>query len=123
MRSHSVVLVFARNFGYNRENSRIGSEILARRTEEERLVDLEEKIRKMQLEKQRLANQVRQKERKERTRRLIQVGGLIEKHFEIEGEEETIKLIASFKESVVNNKEKILDLDIDQARTILKINK
>ena len=74
VRSHSVVLVFARNFGYNRENSRIGSEILARRTEEERLVDLEEKIRKMQLEKQRLANQVRQKERKERTRRLIQVG-------------------------------------------------
>ncbi|MEK4444360.1 MULTISPECIES: conjugal transfer protein TraD [unclassified Niallia] len=95
---------------------------MARRTEEERLVDLEEKIRKMQLEKQRLANQVRQKERKERTRRLIQVGGLIEKHFEIEGEEEIIKLIASFKKDVVKNKEKILKMDIEQARKILQIN-
>jgi len=94
---------------------------LARKTEEERLIDLEEKIRKMQLEKQRLANQVRQKERKERTRRLIQVGGLIEKHFEIEGEEETIKLIASFKEVVAKNKEKILEMNIDQARKILRI--
>ncbi|NMO80140.1 conjugal transfer protein TraD [Niallia alba] len=94
---------------------------MARRTEEERLVDLEEKIRKMQMEKQRLANQVRQKERKERTRRLIQVGGLIEKYFEIKGEEETIKLIVSFKESVEKNKEKILSLDIDQARKILQV--
>jgi len=68
-----------------------------------------------------LANQVRQKERKERTRRLIQVGGLIEKHFEIEGEEETIKLIASFKEVVAKNKEKILEMNIDQARKILRI--
>jgi len=94
---------------------------LARKTEEERLIDLDEKIKKMQLEKQRLENQVRQKERKERTRRLIQVGGLIEKHFEIKGEEEVIKLIVSFKESVEKNKEKILSLDIDQARKILKI--
>ena len=93
---------------------------LARKTEEERLIDLDEKIKKMQLEKQRLANQVRQKERKERTRRLIQVGGLIEKHFEIEGEEETIKLIASFKETVIKNKEKMLAMDIDQARKILQ---
>jgi hypothetical protein len=96
---------------------------LARRTEEERLVDLEEKIRKMQLEKQRLANQVRQKERKERTRRLIQVGGLIEKHFEIEGQEETIKLIASFKEVVLKNKNKMLAMDINDARKVLKISK
>ncbi|UQZ76242.1 hypothetical protein C2I17_17720 [Niallia circulans] len=93
---------------------------MARRTEEERLVDLEEKIRKIQLEKQRLANQVRQKERKERTRRLIQVGGLMEKHFEIEGEEEVIKLIASFKEVVEKNKEKMLAMDIDHARKILR---
>lgn len=93
---------------------------MARKTEEERLIDLDEKIKKMQLEKQRLANQVRQKERKERTRRLIQVGGLIEKHFEIEGEEETIKLIASFKETVIKNKEKMLAMDIDQARKILQ---
>ncbi len=95
---------------------------LARRTEEERLIDLEEKIKKMQLEKQRLANQVRQKERKERTRRLIQVGGLIEKYLEIDGEEEAIKLIAYFKEDVVKNKEKILKMDIEQARKILQIN-
>ncbi|MCM3364792.1 conjugal transfer protein TraD [Niallia sp. MER TA 168] len=95
---------------------------MARRTEEERLIDLEEKIKKMQLEKQRLANQVRQKERKERTRRLIQVGGLIEKYLEIDGEEEAIKLIAYFKEDVVKNKEKILKMDIEQARKILQIN-
>lgn len=43
----------------------------------------------------------------------------MEKHFEIEGEEEAIKLIASFKEVVEKNKEKMLAMDINHARKIL----
>lgn len=94
---------------------------LARRTEEERLVDLEEKIRKMQLEKQRLENQVRQKERKERTRRLIIMGGLLEKHLGIKSEEEAIKMIASFQDPIMKNKEKMKQLDIEVAKQKLGI--
>lgn len=94
---------------------------MARKTEEERMMDLDEKIKRMQLEKQRLANQVKQKERKERTRRLIQIGALMEKHFEFEGEEEAIKLIASFQDSVLKNKDKIKQLNINVAREKLGI--
>lgn len=94
---------------------------LARKTEEERLLEMDEKIKKMQAEKQRLANQVKQKERKIRTQKLIRMGGLLEKHLGITGEEETIKLIASFQRSIFENKDRVNAMDINQARNILGI--
>ncbi|WP_437834678.1 hypothetical protein ACQRXC_29610 (plasmid) [Niallia taxi] len=94
---------------------------MARKSEEERLLDMDEKIKKMQAEKQRLANQVKQKERKARTQRLIRMGGLLEKYLGITGEEETIKLIASFQKSILENKDRVHAMDINQARNILGI--
>ncbi len=43
----------------------------------QRIADAEEQIRQLQARKQALAQQLRQQERKERTRRLIQIGGIM----------------------------------------------
>lgn len=51
-----------------------------RKTEIERIKDLEEKIAQMKAQKQRLENRQKEKERKSRTRRLIQIGALAEKY-------------------------------------------
>jgi hypothetical protein len=44
---------------------------------EQRIADTEERIRQLQARKQVLAQQVRGQERKDRTRRLIQIGGIM----------------------------------------------
>lgn len=44
---------------------------------EQRIADTDERIRQLQARKQTLAQQARQQERRDRTRRLIQVGGII----------------------------------------------
>ncbi len=46
---------------------------------EQRLADTETRIRQLEARKQNLAQAVRQQERKERTRRLIQIGGIMAK--------------------------------------------
>jgi len=43
----------------------------------QRVAEVEEQIRQLQARKQALAQQLRQQERKERTRRLIQIGGIM----------------------------------------------
>jgi len=92
---------------------------LARKTDAEKLKELEEKMKQIKIEQQKVANRLKQKERKERTKRLIEVGALIEKHFEIKGKDETIKLIYSYRESVKNNKDKILGVEIEKAKAEL----
>lgn len=44
---------------------------------EQRLAETQERIRQLEARKQALAQQVKQRERKERTRRLIQIGGIM----------------------------------------------
>ncbi|MDF2627212.1 MAG: hypothetical protein K0R39_1043 [Symbiobacteriaceae bacterium] len=46
---------------------------------EERLTDVEVRIRQLQARKQALAQQVKQQQRKERTRTLIQIGAILAK--------------------------------------------
>ena len=94
---------------------------MARMTEEQRLQKLQEKMEKLKLEKQKIESREKEKERKERTRRLIKIGALIEKHFEIKSEEEAILLVASLKEYVLKNKEKVNQQDINVAREKLGI--
>lgn len=48
------------------------------KTDEERIGNLEEKIKKLEAKKKELETRTREKERKERTRRLIQIGAIIE---------------------------------------------
>ena len=52
-----------------------------RRSPEERLADLNKKMEQLKAQKQRVQAQLSQKERKERTRRLIQIGAVFEKQF------------------------------------------
>ena len=55
------------------------------KTDEERLKELEEKMEQMKVQKQQVESRLKEKERKERTRRLIQVGAIFEKYFDIIG--------------------------------------
>ena len=83
-----------------------------KRTDEEILQELEEKIEKMKAKKQQVEARKKEKERKERTRRLIQVGAIFEKYFEIQNEEEAEKIAKALKSYVGKNKDKILHHDV-----------
>jgi GTP cyclohydrolase II len=48
------------------------------KSEEERIGNLEEKIKKLEAQKKQLQAKTREKERKERTRRLIQIGAIMD---------------------------------------------
>jgi hypothetical protein len=50
---------------------------MAGKSVEQRLSDTEERIRRLQARKQTLSQAIRQQERKDRTRRLIQIGGIL----------------------------------------------
>jgi hypothetical protein len=82
-----------------------------KRTDEEILQELEEKIGKMKA-KQQVEARKKEKERKERTRRLIQVGAIFEKYFEIQSEEEAEKIAKALQSYVGKNKDKILHHDV-----------
>ena len=83
---------------------------MARKTDQERLQELEEKMEQIKKKKQQLANRLQVKERKDRTRRLIEVGAIFEKYFEIEDQEEAEKIAISLKNYVETNKDKFLNL-------------
>ncbi|MGZ0880259.1 hypothetical protein ACWZQY_030425 [Priestia megaterium] len=83
-----------------------------KRTDEEILQELEEKIEKMKAKKQQVETRKKEKERKERTRRLIQIGAIFEKYFEIQSEEEAEKIAKALQSYVGKNKEKILNHDV-----------
>lgn len=54
-----------------------------RATREEQLAKIEEKMSQLSARKQRITAELNQKERKARTRRLIEIGAIFEKGFEI----------------------------------------
>ncbi|MEC2076239.1 hypothetical protein [Metabacillus fastidiosus] len=59
---------------------------------------------------------MREKERKARTKRLVEVGAIFEKHFGIEGQEEAEKFALALKKYVVEKKDKIINMNIEQLR-------
>lgn len=50
---------------------------MAIKNEEQRIEELSDKIKKLEAQKKQLEARTREKERKERTRRLIQIGGIL----------------------------------------------
>lgn len=50
---------------------------MAIKTEEQRIEALSEKIKKLEMQKKQLETRTKDKERKERTRKLIQIGGIL----------------------------------------------
>lgn len=57
---------------------------------------------------------MKEKQRKERTRRLIQIGAIFEKYFEIADIDQAEKIAFALKKQVENNKEKILAIDLEK---------
>ncbi len=89
---------------------------MARKTDEERLRELEKKIEQTKEKKQQLKNRLKQKERKERTRRLIQVGAIFEDYFDFEGVEKAQQYAYSFQDSARKNKETIERIDMEETK-------
>ena len=54
---------------------------VTRRSPEEQLAELDKKMEQLKARKQQIQTKISQKERKERTRRLIQIGAIFEKQF------------------------------------------
>lgn len=94
---------------------------LARKTDEERLRELEEKMEQIKARKQQVASRIQQKERKERTRRLIQVGAIFEKYFDVIGENQAEKVAYGMRDVVAKNKEKLLNIDVEKSKKENKI--
>ena len=67
--------------------------MMARKTDEERLKELEEKMEQIKARKQQVESRLKEKERKERTRRLIQMGAIFEKYFDIVGVDQAEKML------------------------------
>lgn len=91
---------------------------MARKTDAERLLELEKKIEQIKVKKQQVESRLKEKERKERTRRLIQVGAIFEKYFEIEGQEEAEKVAVAFQRNVLKNKEKVVTMSLEQLKQL-----
>ncbi|WP_226530883.1 hypothetical protein [Metabacillus niabensis] len=94
---------------------------MGRKTDEERLRELEEKMDQIKAKKQQVASRIQQKERKERTRRLIQVGAIFEKYFDIVGEDQAEKVAYGMKEAVEKHKAKLLNIDVEKSKEANKI--
>ena len=95
--------------------------IMARKTDDERLLELEEKIAQIKAQKQQLASRIQTKERKERTRRLIQVGAIFEKYFDIVGEDQAEKVAYGLKDRALKHKNDLLRIDVEKSKEENKI--
>lgn len=89
---------------------------LVRKTDTERLEELEEKMEQIKAKKQQVASRIQAKERKERTRRLIQVGAIFEKYFDIIGEDQAEKVAYGMKDAVGNHKNKLMNIDVEKSK-------
>lgn len=85
----------------------------------QQLENLEKRIQQMEAKKLEIENRLKEKERKARTKRLIQVGALFEKHFEFEGSNDALKFIYALKKVSKENREKIMSRDLDQVKVAL----
>lgn len=89
---------------------------MARKTDVERLQELEKKMEHIKVRKQQVESRMKEKERKDRTRRLIQVGAIFEKYFDLVGEDQAEKIAFGMKEMVEKNKEQLLNIDLEKSK-------
>lgn len=73
---------------------------MATKNDEQKLLDVSEKIKRLESEKKALITKVKTKERKERTRRLIQIGAIMDSM-----SMNNTELAEKFKNTVQNNTE------------------
>ncbi|RID87706.1 hypothetical protein D1953_04925 [Peribacillus asahii] len=87
---------------------------MARKTDAERLLELEKKLEQLKARKQQVESRMKEKERKERTRRLIQVGAIFEKYFDIEDVDQAEKIAFGMKGIVEKHREKLINIDLEK---------
>jgi mannitol-specific phosphotransferase system IIBC component len=92
---------------------------MARRTDEERLQEIEKKMEQMKAKKQQVETRLKEKERKQRTKRLIEVGAIFEKYFEIEGKEEAEKIALAYQSNILKKKNEILKKEIEEIKQLI----
>lgn len=89
---------------------------------EKKLDQLEEKIKQLQNQKKAILMKEKEKERKARTKRLIQIGSLFEKYFK--SEEHSIDVIEEFLKEIMSGEDaekeiqKIFDLAKESDRRL-----
>lgn len=93
---------------------------MARKSDEERLKELEIKMEQIKAKKQQVASRIQQKERKERTRRLIQVGAIFESYFGFKEEgltpEQAEQIALGLSAYVKKNKDKLMGIDVEKSK-------
>ena len=94
---------------------------MARKTDAERLLELEKKLEQLKARKQQVESRMKEKERKERTRRLIQVGAIFEKYFDIEDVDQAEKIAFGMKGIVVKHRQELMNIDLKQCKEQNKI--
>lgn len=94
---------------------------MVRKTDEQRLRELEDKVKQLDAQREKIASRLKEKQRKERTRRLIQVGAVFEKYFDIEGEEEAEKVAYGMKDAVKKHKENLMKIDVEKSKAEGKV--
>lgn len=81
---------------------------------EKKLDQLEEKIKQLQNQKKAILQREKEKERKARTKRLIQIGDLFEKYFK--SEEHSIDVIEEFLKELMSVEEIQKSFDLAKER-------
>lgn len=82
----------------------------------EQIENIDLKIQQMKARKQQLESRLKEKERKDRTRRLIQVGAIFEKYFDFVGEEEAEQYALYLQNKARTEREKITKVDIEKSK-------
>lgn len=89
---------------------------MAKKTDQERLLEIEGQMEKIKAKKQQVESRLKDKARKERTKRLIETGAIFEKHFEIESKEDAEKIAVTYQKSVASKKDKILSKSLEELK-------
>lgn len=87
---------------------------MAKKTDQERLKEIEEQMERIKTKKQQVESRLKDKARKERTKRLIETGALFEKYFDIESKEDAEKIAVAFQKSVETNRERVLSKTLEE---------
>jgi len=91
---------------------------MARKSDAEKLREIEEQMERMKAKKQQVQSRINEKERKARTKRLIEVGAIMEKYFDIQGQEEAEKIAIALKGYVAQKKDTFLSMSHDELEAL-----
>ena len=74
-------------------------------------------MEQLKARKQQVESRMKEKEKKERTRRLIQVGAIFQKYFDIEDVDQAEKIVFAVQDFVKENKKQIFkEFDLEKSK-------